>query len=129
MAQRHALPWKGLQRKHFCFRIAFSSPVENETKPVLGPLAKGDGDEFIPSPLERVAKWSKVVLFEEVKAAALDHSATKVGRVKGHVDSPVNLGLYPPSPPLGLPEDRNLKKRCLLEPPAILWSLQEPSLW
>ena len=26
MAQRHALPWKGLQRKHFCFRIAFSSP-------------------------------------------------------------------------------------------------------
>ena len=55
-------------------------------------------------------------LIEEVNAANFDHSATKVGRVKGHVDSPVNLGLYPPSASLGLPEDRNLEKTCLLEP-------------
>ena len=27
-AQRHALPQKGLQIKHFCFRIAFTSPVQ-----------------------------------------------------------------------------------------------------
>ena len=35
------------------------------------------------------------MLNEEVKAAALDRSATKVRRVEGHVDTPVNLGLYP----------------------------------
>ena len=28
IAQRHALPSKGLQIKHLCFRIAFSSPVQ-----------------------------------------------------------------------------------------------------
>ena len=35
------------------------------------------------------------LVIEEVKAAALDRSATKVRRVKGHVDTSVNLGLYP----------------------------------
>ena len=65
-------------------------------------------------PAQHSCVEGSLLLCEEVKAAALDHSATKVGRVKGHVDPPVNLGLYPPSLPLGLPEDRNLKKRCLL---------------
>ena len=44
--------------------------------------------------LAAAAGAAPVVLAEEVKAAALDHWATKVGRVKGH-DTPVNLGLYP----------------------------------
>ena len=41
------------------------------------------------------ALHARLLIFEEVIAAALDRSATKVERVNGHVDTPVNLGLYP----------------------------------
>jgi len=51
-----------------------------------------------------------MLLTEEVKAAALDHSATKVGRVKGHDDNQSPRGYIRPLPPPGVPEHRIFKE-------------------